>query len=224
MLNKIFLQGRLVSDPELRRTPSGVAASSFRLAVERDCKDKASGQKQVDFINIVAWRQTGEFVSRCFAKGRMAIVEGRLQIRDYTDREGAKRTIAEVVAEKVYFGDSRKEGEGAPAPGGPGGAAGYDMGGGSSSDQFAELQDDDGELPFERGLCLPRKKAENKKMDAIVENMLRFHEAAGKAIREPDKAYTFVCPICGGEAYGGKAGSNNHIHVSCSSCGFSVMQ
>ena len=139
MLNKIFLQGRLVSDPALRHTPSGVAASSFRLAVERDFKDKGTGEKQVDFINIVAWRQTGEFVSRYFTKGRMAIVEGRLQIRDYTDREGNKRTIAEVVADHVYFGDSRKEGEGVPSEptAAPGGGA-----------QFAELQGDDGELPF----------------------------------------------------------------------------
>lgn len=139
MLNKIFLQGRLVSDPELRNTPNGVAVTSFRLAVERDIKDKQSGERAVDFINVVAWRQTGEFVSRYFAKGRMALVEGRLQMRDYTDRGGNKRTAAEVVAEHVYFGDSRKEGEGAPT------APYADP---KAEDQFAALQDDDGELPF----------------------------------------------------------------------------
>ena len=139
MLNKIFLQGRLVSDPELRHTPSGVAAASFRLAVERDFKDKGTGERQVDFIHVVAWRQTGEFAARYLAKGRMAVVEGRLQIRDYTDREGGKRTIAEVVADHVYFGDSRKE-ESAPV------AGGYDPGG--PQGQFQDLPEDDGELPF----------------------------------------------------------------------------
>ena len=138
MLNKVFLQGRLVADPELRRTPNDVAAASFRLAVERDFKDQATGERPVDFINIVAWRQTGEFAARYLTKGRLAIVEGRLQIRDYTDREGNKRTMAEVVADKVYFGDSRRDGESAPAePAAP-----------SQGSQFAELQGDDGELPF----------------------------------------------------------------------------
>lgn len=149
MLNKIFLQGRLVADPELRHTPNGVAVASFRLAVDRDYKDKQTGEKQTDFINIVAWRQTGEFVSRFFSKGRLALVDGRLQIRDYTDRDGNRRTIAEVVADNVYFGDSRRDGDSggnapasyAPAPGG-GYSAGPEM------DQFAELSDDDGELPF----------------------------------------------------------------------------
>lgn len=145
MLNKIMLQGRLVADPELRRTPSGVAVASFRLAVERDFKDKTSGQKQTDFIACVAWRQTGEFVSRYFTKGRMAIVEGRLQTRDYTDRDGNKRTVAEVVSENVYFGDSKREGETAPreAPA----ASGYAPGG-QDQDPFQELVEDDGELPF----------------------------------------------------------------------------
>lgn len=154
MLNKIFLQGRLVADPELRHTPNGVAIASFRLAVDRDFKDRETGEKKADFINVVAWRQTGEFVSRFFNKGRMAIVEGRLQIRDYTDRDGNRRTIAEVVADNVYFGDSRKDGDGgysapsafggspySPAPG-----AGYSAA--PEVDQFAELSDDDGELPF----------------------------------------------------------------------------
>lgn len=109
MLNRITLQGRLVADPELRHTPNDVAVASFRLAVERDFKDKQSGERSVDFINVVAWRQTGEFASRYLSRGRMAIVEGRLQMRDYTDRDGNKRTVAEVMAEHVYFGDSQKE-------------------------------------------------------------------------------------------------------------------
>lgn len=149
MLNKIFLQGRLVADPELRHTPNGVPVASFRLAVDRDYKDKQTGEKQTDFINVVAWRQTGEFVSRFFSKGRLALVDGRLQIRDYTDRDGNRRTIAEVVADNVYFGDSRKDAE--SSGNAPSSYASSPGGGYSASpemDQFAELSDDDGELPF----------------------------------------------------------------------------
>ena len=152
MLNKIFLQGRLVADPELRQTPSGASVATFRIAVDRDFKNKETGEKDTDFVTIVAWRATAEFVSRYFTKGRMAIVEGRLQMRNYTDREGNKRTAAEVVADNVYFGDSRRDNEGggyaysapppvhtaAPSYGTPSPA----------SDQFAELSEDDGELPF----------------------------------------------------------------------------
>lgn len=154
MLNKIFLQGRLTADPELRHTPSGVAVASFRLAVDRDFKDRETGEKKADFISVVAWRQTGEFVSRYFNKGRMAIVEGRLQMRDYTDRDGNRRTASEVVADNVYFGDSRKDGEGGGFSGGSFGGSPYSPapGGGYPTapdvDQFAELSDDDGELPF----------------------------------------------------------------------------
>ena len=146
MLNKIFLMGRLTRDPELRHTQTGTAVASFTLAVDRDFKDKSSGERVTDFINVVAWRQTGEFVSRYFTKGRMAVVEGRLQMRDWTDKDGNKRTSAEVVADNVYFGDSKKESESgynhaaAPAP------SGYGVPNGA--DQFAELSDDDGELPF----------------------------------------------------------------------------
>ena len=110
MLNKIVLMGRLVRDPELRNTPSGVAVANFTLAVDRDFKDKDTGEKETDFINIQTWRNTAEFVSKYFTKGRMAVVEGRLQMRTYTDREGNKRTAAEVVAESVYFGDSQPKG------------------------------------------------------------------------------------------------------------------
>lgn len=141
MLNKIFLQGRLVADPEMRHTPSGVAVVSLRLAVDRDFKDKETGEKKADFINVVAWRSTAEFVSRFFSKGRMAVVEGRLQIRDYTDREGNKRSTAEVVADNIYFGDSKRD------AGGGGNYGGYSTPM-YAGDQFAELDDDDGELPF----------------------------------------------------------------------------
>ncbi len=111
MLNRIILMGRLTRDPELRHTGSGTAVASFSLAVERDFRDKTSGQKTTDFIDIVAWRQTGEFVSKYFTKGRMAVVEGRLQMRDWQDRDGNKRRSAEVVADNVYFADSRRDGD-----------------------------------------------------------------------------------------------------------------
>ena len=160
MLNRIIIMGRLTRDPELRHTQSGTAVASFTLAVDRDFKNKQSGEKETDFIDVVAWRQTGEFVSRYFTKGRMAVVEGRLQIRDWTDKEGNKRRSAEVVADQVYFGDSKRDGDGG------GYSAGYSHGGYSAGgysapaapsgygappadgDQFAELSDDDGELPF----------------------------------------------------------------------------
>ena len=109
MLNRIILMGRLTRDPELRHTGSGTAVASFSLAVERDFRDKASGQRVTDFIDVVAWRQTGEFVSKYFTKGRMAVVTGRLQIRNWQDKEGNKRRSAEVVADNVYFGDSKRD-------------------------------------------------------------------------------------------------------------------
>ena len=160
MLNRIILMGRLARDPELRHTQSGTPVASFRLAVDRDFKDKTTGEKATDWIDVVAWRSTAEFVSRYFTKGRMAVVEGRLQMRDWTDRDGNKRTSAEVVADNVYFGDSKRDAEGgsygAPS-GGYGAPGGYappaaPVGGGYSApaggDQFAELTEDDGELPF----------------------------------------------------------------------------
>ena len=152
MLNKIFLQGRLVADPELRQTPSGVSVATFRIAVDRDYKNKETGEKETDFVTIVAWRSTAEFVSRYFSKGRLAIVEGRLQMRSYTDREGNKRTAAEVVADNIYFGDSRRDNDAggysysAPAPAySPAPNYGTPA---PAGDQFAELSEDDGELPF----------------------------------------------------------------------------
>ena len=153
MLNKIILMGRLTRDPELRHTQTGTAVASFSLAVDRDFKDKATGDRTTDFIDVVAWRQTGEFVSRYFTKGRMAVVEGRLQIRDWKDKEGNNRRSAEVVADNVYFGDSRPGGAGgnnggysqAPAYGAP--AGGYSAPVGGPSD-FAEIDEEDGDLPF----------------------------------------------------------------------------
>ena len=110
MLNHIVLMGRLTRDPELRRTGSGIAVASFRLAVDRDFGPKDGAERETDFIDIVAWRSTAEFVSRFFTKGRMAVVSGRLQMRNWTDKEGNKRTSAEVVADNVYFGDSKRDG------------------------------------------------------------------------------------------------------------------
>jgi single-strand DNA-binding protein len=146
MLNKIVLMGRLTKDPELRRTQSGTAVTSFSLAVDRDFKSQ-NGEKETDFIDIVAWRQTAEFVSKYFTKGRMAVVEGRLQLRDWNDRDGNKRRSAEVVAENVYFGDSKRDSAGysmAPAaPAAEHGAAPTD-----GHSDFAEISEEDGDLPF----------------------------------------------------------------------------
>ena len=149
MLNKIFIMGRLTRDPELRHTQTGTPVASFSLACDRDFKDKSTGERTTDFIDVVAWRQTGEFVSRYFTKGRMAVVEGRLQNREWTDKEGNKRRSAEVVADNVYFADSKREGDGgyaAPVSGYGSAPSGYTAP--AEGDQFAELSSDDGELPF----------------------------------------------------------------------------
>ena len=112
MLNHIVIMGRLTRDPELRRTGSGVAVASFTVAVDRDFGKNKNGEKETDFIDCVAWRQTGEFVSKYFTKGRMAVVSGRLQIRNWTDKDGNKRRSAEVVADNCYFGESNRNSEG----------------------------------------------------------------------------------------------------------------
>ena len=109
-LNIIVLQGRLVRDPEMRNTQSGVAVASFTLAVDRDFGGRDGGEKQTDFIDCTAWRHTAEFVSKYFSKGRMAVVSGRLQIDNYTDNDGNKRKAAKVIADNIYFGDSKKDG------------------------------------------------------------------------------------------------------------------
>ena len=118
MLNHITIMGRLTRDPELRRTGSGVAVASFTVAVDRDFGGRDGGEKETDFIDCVAWRQTGEFVSKYFTKGRMIVVSGRLQIRSWTDKDGNKRRTAEVVADNCYFGDSKRESDGGSAYGG----------------------------------------------------------------------------------------------------------
>ena len=149
MLNRIVIMGRLWHEPEVRYTQSCKQVASFSLAVERDFKDKATGDRTTDFIDVVAWRQTGEFVSRYFTKGRMAVVEGRLQIRDWTDKEGGKRRSAEVVADNVYFGDSKRDGgdsSGYSAAPAYKNAAPSNFNAGGSD--FAEIGEDDGELPF----------------------------------------------------------------------------
>ena len=171
MLNHIVIMGRLTRDPELRRTGSGIAVASFSLAVDRDFGKTESGERETDFIDCVAWRQTGEFVSKYFTKGSLAVVSGRLQIRSWNDKDGNKRRTAEVVADNVYFGDSKRDEGGssyagnsygggntygsAPAYGGysapsaPAAPAygGYSVPSAPASD-FAMLNDDDAQLPF----------------------------------------------------------------------------
>lgn len=130
MLNHIVIMGRLTRDPELRRTANGTAVTSFTIACDRDFG--SDGQKETDFVECVAWRSTGEFVSKYFAKGRMAVVSGRLQIRKWEDKDGNKRTTAEVVADNVYFGDSKRDSDSAS----------------STASNFAMLEEEDAQLPF----------------------------------------------------------------------------
>jgi single-strand DNA-binding protein len=111
MLNHITIMGRLTHDPELRRVGTGLAVANFSVAVERDWPNKDTGEKEVDYIDCVAWRHNGEFVSKYFTKGSMIVVSGRLQIRTWTDKDGNKRKTAEIVAEDVYFGESKKKSE-----------------------------------------------------------------------------------------------------------------
>ena len=167
MLNHIVIMGRLVRDPELRRTGSGVAVASFRVAVDRDFAPKDGGERKADFIDCVAWRQTGEFISKYFAKGRMIVVDGRLEMRDWTDKDGNKRTSAEIVVANAYFGDSKRDNDGgnssysgnayggnsyggnaysAPAPAPSYG--GYTAPASAPASDFAMLEDDDAQLPF----------------------------------------------------------------------------
>ena len=164
MLNHITIMGRLTRDPELRRTGSGIAVASFTVAVDRDFGGRDGGEKETDFIDCVAWRQTGEFVSKYFTKGRMIVVSGRLQIRSWTDKDGNKRRTAEVVADNCYFGDSKRDSEGGSSYGGNtyGGNSygantysapapsygGYSAPAGAPASDFAMLDDDDAQLPF----------------------------------------------------------------------------
>ena len=173
MLNHITIMGRLTRDPELRRTGSGIAVASFTVAVDRDFGGRDGGEKETDFIDCVAWRQTGEFVSKYFTKGRMIVVSGRLQIRSWTDKDGNKRRTAEVVADNCYFGDSKRDSEGGSSYGGNayggnnyGGNSygnnnnyggynapapsygGYAAPAATPASDFAMLEDDDAQLPF----------------------------------------------------------------------------
>ena len=175
MLNHITIMGRLTRDPELRRTGSGVAVASFAVAVDRDFASKENGEKETDFIDCVAWRQTGEFVSKYFNKGRMIVVDGRLEMRDWTDKEGNKRRSAEVIVNNAYFGDSKRDGDSGSSYGGNtyggnayggssygnnnygGGNAynapapsygGYSAPAAAPASDFAMLEDDDAQLPF----------------------------------------------------------------------------
>ena len=168
MLNHIVIMGRLTRDPELRRTGSGIAVASFSVAVDRDIANKESGERETDFIDCVAWRGTGEFVSKYFQKGSMIVVSGRLQIRSWTDKDGNKRRSAEIVADNVYFGSSRRDDASngsynnnsyggnygsapannnysssysAPAPS-------YSAPASAPASDFAMLEDDDAQLPF----------------------------------------------------------------------------
>lgn len=146
MLNHIIIMGRMTRDPELRRTGSGIAVAGFTVAVDRDFGGKDGGEKETDFIDCVAWRQTGEFVSKYFTKGSMIVVSGRLQMRSWTDKDGNKRRTAEVVAENVYFGDSKRSNDvgntSAPAYGS------YSAPAYQPVQDFTKLDDVDGQLPF----------------------------------------------------------------------------
>ena len=134
MLNHITLAGRLVRDPELRRTQNGTAVASFTLACERDFKNE-DGDREVDFIDCVAWRKTAELVSGYFTKGRMAIVSGRMQIRGWTDKYGNRRKSAEILVDNIYFGDSKPQAEGAAMEA-------------TGAEPYSEIAEDDDQLPF----------------------------------------------------------------------------
>ena len=150
MLNHITIMGRLTRDPEIRYTQSQTPVTSFTLAVDRDFGGRDGGEKQTDFIDCVAWRQTAEFVSKYFTKGSMAVVSGRLQIRDWTDRDGGKRRNAEVVVDNIYFGESkRREGGEMRSDSRPAYQSSYESVSPSmGASAFSELGDDDGEVPF----------------------------------------------------------------------------
>ncbi len=169
MLNHITIMGRLTRDPELRRTGTGIAVASFTVAVDRDFGGRDGGERETDFIDCVAWRSTGEFVSKYFTKGSMIVVSGRLQIRSWTDKEGNKRRTAEVVADNCYFGESKRSNEGGSyngnsyggnsyggnnyggntysAPAAPS-YGGYAAPAAAPASDFAMLDDDDAQLPF----------------------------------------------------------------------------
>ena len=145
MLNHITIMGRLTRDPELRRTGSGVAVTSFTIACDRDITNKDTGTRDVDFVDCVAWRGSAEFVNKYFQKGSMAIIAGRLQIRDWTDKDGNKRRSAEIVAENVYFGDAKKSADQVVVPIAPTELGGVHI---PPAQDFTVLDDNDAQLPF----------------------------------------------------------------------------
>jgi len=148
VLNKIIVMGRLTRDPELRQTPSGVNVASFSIACDRDFKDKSTGEKETDFLDVVAWRSTADFVSRFFTKGRMAVVEGRLQIRNWEDNNGNKRRTAEIVAENIYFGDSNPNAQGGGQSASQSSARPDVSAESYQQEEYQEILEDDSELPF----------------------------------------------------------------------------
>lgn len=144
MLNHIDIAGRLTRDVELRRTGSGVPVASFTIACDRDIANKQTNEKETDFVDVVAWRSTAEFVSKYFSKGRMAVVSGRLQIRNWTDKDGNKRRTAEIVADNVYFGDSKNSNNGGEFGTNGGNSGNFN----APASDFAMMEDDDAQLPF----------------------------------------------------------------------------
>ena len=145
MLNHIDIMGRMTRDPELRRTGSGIAVTSFTLAVDRDFSPKDGGERETDFIDVVCWRSTAEFVQKYFSKGSMAIASGRLQIRSWTDKDGNKRRSAEVLADNVYFGESKKSDGYTGSYSNPASANNSSS---APAQDFAPIEDDDAQLPF----------------------------------------------------------------------------
>lgn len=145
MLNKAIIMGRLTRDPEVRQTQSGVSVCSFSVAVDRDIVDKGTNQRETDFINVTAWRTTADFVSKYFSKGSLIVVEGRIQVRNYTDKESNKRTATEIIANSVYFGGSKKkDGDSADAPPAPSSNTPA-----ASHGDYAEMGNpDEDDLPF----------------------------------------------------------------------------
>lgn len=137
MLNRICIMGRITRDLELRRTQDGTAVTSFTVAVDDDFKSKATGEKKTYFLDVVAWRQAAEFVCQYLGKGRMVVVEGKLTVRDWTDKNGDKRRNAEIIADNIYFGDSKRADTAAPQ---------YATE--SAAGDFAVISEDDGDLPF----------------------------------------------------------------------------
>lgn len=156
MLNKIFLMGRICAEPELRYTPTNTPVTTFRIAVDRDFKDRETGERKADFISVVVWRSLAEFVSRNFSKGSLTIVVGQLQIREWTDNNGNRRTAPEIVAENIYFGGGRRDSSSSSHP-----ESKFDTGGQSQQsffspttssnpgmEQIEEVDDSDSDLPF----------------------------------------------------------------------------